>query len=79
LPQSLGLICATIQNGEKIVSVHEWIQLTQKKATKQNPLWVITELGAHQDLRLSRKLPKLPALLASLWTDQEWRQPHFSA
>jgi len=50
--------CATIHNGNNVISVHEWTQPTQQRTTKSNWVWVITsamELEVNQDLKPSRK------------------------
>jgi len=56
-PQKLLLLsghCATIHNGNNMISVHEQIHPTQETTKKTNSEWGITstvEMGANQDLK----------------------------
>jgi len=61
-----------------MISVHEWIQPTQEKTKKPNLEWgttSATELEAKEELKPSRKIPKLPTLPRLLSKDP-WSQQH---
>jgi len=71
-----------IQDGNSVVSVHEWIQPTHEKTPMPNSERIIKptmELGLDLDLKQSRKSQNAPVLPSSLHNDPRWQQCGFSS